>query len=223
MSAGGVRQAVHGRGSTRRSARPWTDFDEWRKALKELAQLRQGRQERRGDLQKARRSSRHVSRTTSKPATPTNFSPRPISPRTTRRRPSRASEVRRRSAGAIRKRSRSWRPLEEEPGKSEGSRGDARSDQLHLSRSTRTCTATWATCGSTQKNYAGAIREYSAVVAMQPARPGRRAVQSGAGLFRRGPEGQGRRTHILPSLEAAPDFRPAQKLLLQLKDSEKGK
>ena len=29
--------------------------------------------------------------------------------------------------------------------------------------------------------------------------------------------------HLLASLEAAPEFRPAQKLLLQLEDSEKGK
>jgi lipopolysaccharide biosynthesis regulator YciM len=29
--------------------------------------------------------------------------------------------------------------------------------------------------------------------------------------------------HILASLEAAPDFRPAQQMLLQLSDSEKGK
>jgi hypothetical protein len=30
-------------------------------------------------------------------------------------------------------------------------------------------------------------------------------------------------TNVLAALEAAPDFRPAQKLLLQLEDSEKGK
>ena len=29
--------------------------------------------------------------------------------------------------------------------------------------------------------------------------------------------------HVLAALEAAPDYRPAQKLLLQLEDSEKGK
>ena len=29
--------------------------------------------------------------------------------------------------------------------------------------------------------------------------------------------------NVLQSLEAAPDYRPAQKLLLQLQDSEKGK
>jgi Tfp pilus assembly protein PilF len=31
------------------------------------------------------------------------------------------------------------------------------------------------------------------------------------------------RDHLLASLEAAPDYRPAQKLLLQLEDSQKGK
>ena len=31
------------------------------------------------------------------------------------------------------------------------------------------------------------------------------------------------REYVLNSLEAAPDFRPAQKLLLELEDSQKGK
>jgi len=31
------------------------------------------------------------------------------------------------------------------------------------------------------------------------------------------------RDHLLSSLEAAPGYRPAQKLLLQLEDSQKGK
>jgi hypothetical protein len=31
------------------------------------------------------------------------------------------------------------------------------------------------------------------------------------------------RDHLLASLEAAPGYRPAQKLLLQLEDSQKGK
>ena len=44
-----------------------------------------------------------------------------------------------------------------------------------------------------QKQYEGAIREYSALVGVEPRGQGGRAVRPGAGVFCRGTEGQGRR------------------------------
>lgn len=71
-----------------------------------------------------------------------------------------------------------------------------------------------------QKNYPGAIREYSAVVAMHPldkasAQFGLAQAYFAAGQLDKAKE------NVLEALEAAPDYRPAQKLLLQLQDSKK--
>jgi tetratricopeptide (TPR) repeat protein len=72
-----------------------------------------------------------------------------------------------------------------------------------------------------QKNYAAAIREYSAVAALNPldrasAQYNLARAYLAAGQRERAAE------HVLASLEAAPGFRPAQRLLLELEDSQKG-
>ncbi len=71
-----------------------------------------------------------------------------------------------------------------------------------------------------QNNFAGAIREYSAVVAMRPmdmtsARFNLAQAYLAAGQTDKAKE------NVLLALEAAPDYRPAQKLLLQLEDKGK--
>ena len=73
-----------------------------------------------------------------------------------------------------------------------------------------------------QKNYSGAIREYNAVVAMQPLDKAAAQYNLARTYFAAGQKDKAE-DHILASLEAAPGFRPAQKLLLQLKDSNEGK
>jgi tetratricopeptide (TPR) repeat protein len=73
-----------------------------------------------------------------------------------------------------------------------------------------------------QNNFAGAIREYSAVVAMHPiditsARFNLAQAYLAAGQADKAKE------NVLLALEAAPDYRPAQKLLLKLEADDKGK
>lgn len=72
-----------------------------------------------------------------------------------------------------------------------------------------------------QKNYAGAIREYSAVAALSPLDVATAQYNLARAYFAAG-ERQRAEEHVLASLEAAPTFRPAQKLLLQLEESKKG-
>jgi tetratricopeptide (TPR) repeat protein len=73
-----------------------------------------------------------------------------------------------------------------------------------------------------QKNYKGAIREYSAVIALQPLDKATAQFNVARAYFAAGQKDMAEE-HLLASLEAAPSFRPAQKLLLQLKDSNEGK
>jgi tetratricopeptide (TPR) repeat protein len=73
-----------------------------------------------------------------------------------------------------------------------------------------------------QNNYKGAIREYSAVLAMKPLDKASAEFDLAQAYFADGQRDQAE-TNVLAALEAAPDFRPAQKLLLQLQDSQKGK
>jgi tetratricopeptide (TPR) repeat protein len=74
----------------------------------------------------------------------------------------------------------------------------------------------------TQNNSKGAIREYGAVVAMQPLDKASAQYNLARAYFAAGQKDMAEE-HLLASLEAAPSFRPAQKLLLQLKDSNEGK
>ncbi len=73
-----------------------------------------------------------------------------------------------------------------------------------------------------QNNYKGAIREYGAVVAMHPLDKASAQFNLAQAYLADGQRDKAE-ANVLAALEAAPDFRPAQKLLLQLEDSEKGK
>jgi tetratricopeptide (TPR) repeat protein len=73
-----------------------------------------------------------------------------------------------------------------------------------------------------QQNYPGAIREYSAVVALHPLNKASAEFDLAQAYFDAGQKDKAE-DNVLQALEAAPDFRPAQKLLLQIHSSEKGK
>jgi cellulose synthase operon protein C len=73
-----------------------------------------------------------------------------------------------------------------------------------------------------QKNYAGALREFTAVVALHPLDQADAQYNLARAYLAEG-ERDKAEDHILASLEAAPSFRPAQQMLLQIEDSEKGK
>ena len=71
-----------------------------------------------------------------------------------------------------------------------------------------------------QENYAGAIREYNAVVATHPLDTASAQFDLAQAYFAAGQRDKAEE-HVLASLEAAPGYRPAQKLLLELQDSAK--
>ncbi|HWF39314.1 MAG TPA: tetratricopeptide repeat protein [Candidatus Acidoferrales bacterium] len=71
-----------------------------------------------------------------------------------------------------------------------------------------------------QNNYKGAIREYTAVLALKPLDKASAQFDLAQAYFADGQRDKAE-TNVLAALEAAPDFRPAQKLLLQLEDSQK--
>jgi tetratricopeptide (TPR) repeat protein len=73
-----------------------------------------------------------------------------------------------------------------------------------------------------QNNYPGAIREYSAVLAMHPLDRASAQFELAQAYFDDGQKDKAE-DNVLQALEAAPDYRPAQKLLLQLQGPEKGK
>lgn len=73
-----------------------------------------------------------------------------------------------------------------------------------------------------QKNYAGAAREYAAVLALKPLDRVSAEYGLARAYFALGQREQAR-DHVLAALEGAPSYRPAQQLLLQLEDSEKGR
>jgi tetratricopeptide (TPR) repeat protein len=73
-----------------------------------------------------------------------------------------------------------------------------------------------------QNNFPGAIREYNAVIAMNPLDKASAQFNAARAYLAAGQKDQAE-DHVLASLEAAPGYRPAQKLLLQLKDSNEGK
>jgi len=70
-----------------------------------------------------------------------------------------------------------------------------------------------------QENYAGAIREYAAVVALHPLdRAG--ALHDLARAYFAARELDQAEQNVLRALEAAPNYRPAQQLLLQIEDAK---
>jgi hypothetical protein len=72
-----------------------------------------------------------------------------------------------------------------------------------------------------QNNFPGAIREYNAVVVSHPLDQASAQYNLAHAYFAAGQRDQAEE-HLLASLEAAPGYRPAQKLLLEIKDAEKG-
>jgi tetratricopeptide (TPR) repeat protein len=72
-----------------------------------------------------------------------------------------------------------------------------------------------------QKNYSGAIREYTAAAALNPLDQATTQFNLARAYLAAG-DREKARSADLASLEAAPNFRPAQKLLLDLTDSQKG-
>ncbi|MGD0126124.1 MAG: tetratricopeptide repeat protein [Terriglobia bacterium] len=72
----------------------------------------------------------------------------------------------------------------------------------------------------TVENYPGAIREYGAVVAMHPLDTSSAQFNLAQAYFAAGQRDKAQQ-HVLTSLEAAPGYRPAQQLLLQLQDFTK--
>jgi cellulose synthase operon protein C len=73
-----------------------------------------------------------------------------------------------------------------------------------------------------QNNYEGAIREFGAVVSMKPLDRASAEYNLAQAYMDAGQPDKAQ-DHVLSSLEAAPDYRPALKLLLQLQDAQKGK
>jgi tetratricopeptide (TPR) repeat protein len=73
-----------------------------------------------------------------------------------------------------------------------------------------------------QKNFGGAIREYAAVVAMHPIDVASAQFDLARAYFAEGRKDKAE-DHILASLETAPDYRPAQKLLLEIEGGKKRK
>ena len=71
-----------------------------------------------------------------------------------------------------------------------------------------------------RNNYAGAIREYNAAVASHPLDRASAEFRLARAYLAAGQRDKAEE-HVLVSLEAAPGYRPAQQLLLQLDDSEK--
>jgi len=70
-----------------------------------------------------------------------------------------------------------------------------------------------------ERNYSGAIREYTAVAAMHPLNVASSQFNLARAYFAAGQKNQAEE-HLLTSLESAPDFRPAQKLLLEIEDGK---
>jgi predicted Zn-dependent protease len=73
-----------------------------------------------------------------------------------------------------------------------------------------------------QNNIDGAIREYQAVLAGKPIDPAT-AHFNLAQAYRRASRPENARDELVLALEAAPGYRPAQKMLLELSQSEQGK
>jgi tetratricopeptide (TPR) repeat protein len=73
-----------------------------------------------------------------------------------------------------------------------------------------------------QKNFPGAIREFGAVLALKPLDRVSAEYGLARAYFAAGQREQAR-NHVLAALENAPSYRPAQQLLLQLEDAEKGR
>jgi tetratricopeptide (TPR) repeat protein len=73
-----------------------------------------------------------------------------------------------------------------------------------------------------QKNFSGAIREFNAVLALNPLDRVSAEYEVARAYFAAGQRTQAR-DHVLAALENAPSYRPGLQLLLQLEDADKGR
>jgi tetratricopeptide (TPR) repeat protein len=73
-----------------------------------------------------------------------------------------------------------------------------------------------------QRNFAGAVREFGAVLALNPLDRVSAEYGLARAYFAQGQRDRAR-DHVLAALEGAPSYRPAQQLLLQLEESEQGR
>jgi cellulose synthase operon protein C len=73
-----------------------------------------------------------------------------------------------------------------------------------------------------QGNYTGAVREYTAVLALNPLDKASAEFELAQAYFAAGEKDKAEES-VLLALETAPGFRPAQKLLLQIKSVEANK
>ena len=121
----------------------------------------------------------------------------------------------RRAEGAGRPRRRRWASRRRRPPPWTGS-------ITSIPSTTKVFTGTSASLWLAQQNYPGAIREFTALVAMHPLDKASAQFDLAQAYFAAGQKDKAEE-NVLLALEAAPDYRPAQKLLLQLQDSEKGK
>ena len=169
---------------------------------------------RRSDQGRARTSA-ISSPTTSSTAAPTSCWRTPTWPRATKpRRIARAGAVLARSAAAIPRPEETRRRLQEEAGRPKEAAKDAGAAQLYLSDGRRSCTACWGPLYGDRQSAEGAIREYSG-----RCRTRSRSIQPQshfnlARALRSANRTDEAKEQLLLALEAAPGFKPAQKMLL---------
>ena len=151
--------------------------------------------------------------TTWKPAASMNCWPTPTWPKATRQRRRRSWRNTARSAAADPLLVERLATLEEEAGEPEESRRHAGSSKLHLSRGSGAAQTIGRSMARTRQR-PGAIREYQAVLALKPLDQATAHYQLArrfrmANRLDRGPR------RSVARLEAAPGFKPAQKLLVR--------
>ena len=88
---------------------------------------------------------------------------------------------------------------------------------LHLSDAMRRCiTELGDAMARSGESASGAIREYRAVLASKPARSGAGSLTTWRSAYEAAGQTDEAEEEVLAALEAAPGFKPAQKLLLEL-------
>ncbi len=103
--------------------------------------------------------------------------------------------------------------LEEGSGRAERSGRHARSHQLHLPDETKICIASSAICGSRRTITRARSANTPPCVALHPLDKASAQFNLAQAYFAAGQKDKAE-DNVLAALEAAPDFRPAQKLLL---------
>ena len=195
-------------------------FADWTKQVREINQLDEGRQERRSDRERPRDR-------------------RPVSglrgerQRLFLRRGSLPEEgrqgLRDGRTGALfedrRPRSRDDEEVREASagcGEAQGSGSGAGAVELTFSRWMRNCMSASAACCWRPATRSGAVREYQALIAMHPIDAAGSHYNLARAYKAAGQKDQAREEAVT-ALEAAPNFKPAQKLLLEVSGDERRK